>query len=98
MFNGWFVGEEKVFANKSGEYTLTKDGLLIEAKFIDIPYQKDGDNLVITAGENETEVDISDLINGASGNDDGAKVNIDGTSVEFDDETVKTLDGIANLK
>ena len=98
MFDGWFVGEQKVLANKSGEYTLTKDGLLIEARFIDIPYQKDGNDLVLTVGENETEVDISDLINGASGNDNGAKINIGEATVELDGDAVKSLDDIANLK
>ncbi|MBQ3927535.1 MAG: hypothetical protein II710_02705, partial [Clostridia bacterium] len=96
MFDGWYVGNTKVASGKTDSYTVDRNGVVIEARFRDIPFDREGDALVLESGD-PSQVDISDLIGAAAGNDLGVQVEIGDAVFELDPETVASLDGLGNL-
>ena len=96
MFDGWYVGDTKVASGKQASYTVDRNGVVIEARFKDIPFERDGDDLVMES-EDPAQTDLSDLINAASGNGLGVRIGIGDVTFEMDPETVGSLDGLGDL-
>ena len=96
MFDGWYVGNTKVASVKQTTYTVDRNGVVIEARFKDIPFERDGDDLVMES-EDPAQTDLSDLISAAAGNELGVRIGIGDVTFEMNPKTVGSLDGSGEL-
>ena len=92
VFNGWFKGKELISKELHYVYTLTENGITIDALFadevIEIPTPPIKDGNYVIEGNND---DIKDVIDQAKDDDKGLEIEGSDATVIFDKDTVKEL-------